>query len=59
MAKASIFNCKNCGSPLIAGTVVCPYCNQKSGARKIRSQKSGELKTKPATRMHISITIPV
>ena len=39
MAGTGIIHCKKCGSPLVAGTVVCPYCNQKSGARKTRQKK--------------------
>lgn len=39
MTGTRIVHCRHCGSPLVAGTAVCPYCNQKSGAGRIRIKK--------------------
>lgn len=53
MAGTGIIQCKKCGSPLVAGTVVCPYCRQKSGARKIRAKRE------PGKGLSLNLHIPV
>ena len=31
--KPSIIHCRHCGNPLVAHTVICPYCGEKTGQR--------------------------